>query len=126
MSKTKIRFTDNLCETIIGIDAGQLYPLSMCQELPTELYTRWESDDKLRIFKPLRNRRRQFENRMIEYFQNARPLCTIERIYASAKQHKIDNFNVDGFCEHCKTVFEALGCFCHGCECQKEKWLGGS
>ena len=42
--ETKIRYTDNLCKTIVGIDASQLYPFSMCQEMPTGLYTRWEID----------------------------------------------------------------------------------
>ena len=40
VGETKIRFTDNLCRTITGIDAIQ----SMCQEMPTGLYTRWEID----------------------------------------------------------------------------------
>ena len=26
---------------------------------------------------------------------------------------KIDCFNVDGYCDHCKTVFEAMGCYYH-------------
>ena len=72
-------------------------------------------------FKPLQKRRRRFENMVMDYFQNARPECTIESIYTTGKQHKIENFSVDGFCGHCQTVFEAMGCFYHGCACQKEK-----
>ena len=34
---------------------------------------------------------------------------------------KIDCFKVDGFCAHCKTVFEAIGCFYHYCPCQKAR-----
>ena len=30
----------NLCESFVGIDARQLYPHSMCQPMPTGLYTR--------------------------------------------------------------------------------------
>ena len=37
VGETKIRFTDTLCRTIIGIDSSQLYPFSMCQEMPTDL-----------------------------------------------------------------------------------------
>ena len=106
VGKTKIRFTDNLCRTIIGIDASQLYPFSMCQEMPTGLYTRWEIDAKLGKFKALQNRRRRFVNMVMDYFQNAWPECTIESLYTTGKQHKIENFSVDGFFrERMKTNF---------------------
>ena len=32
----------NLCKTIVRIDASQLYIFSVCQAMPTGLYTRWE------------------------------------------------------------------------------------
>ena len=67
VGESKIRCTDNLCRTIIGIDASQLYPFSRCQELPTGLYTRWEKDSQLKNFKPLQNRRRRFENMVMEH-----------------------------------------------------------
>ena len=35
-----IRKTSNLCKSIVGIDASHLYPYSMCQPMPTGLYTR--------------------------------------------------------------------------------------
>ena len=34
---------------------------------------------------------------------------------------KIDCFKVDCLCAHCKTVFEAMGCFCHYCPCQEAR-----
>ena len=37
--------------------------------------------------------------------------CRIESFHASGSQKKIDCFNVDGYCDHCKTVFEAMGCY---------------
>ena len=51
VGETKIRFTDNLFRTII-VDASQLYLFSMCQEMPTGLYTRWVMDAELKKFKP--------------------------------------------------------------------------
>ena len=36
-------------------------------------------------------------------------------------QRKIDCFKVDGFCAHCNTVFEAMGCFHHYCSCQEAR-----
>ena len=44
--ETKFRYTGNLCRAIVGIDASQLYPFSMCQEMATGLYTRSETDAK--------------------------------------------------------------------------------
>ena len=42
--ETFIRKSPNLCKSIVGIDASQLYPYSMCQPIPTGLYTRWVYD----------------------------------------------------------------------------------
>ena len=49
------------------------------------------------------------------YFQQTRPDC---RIVTTGRKKKIDRFSVDGFCSHCNTVFEAMGCFYHFCPCQ--------
>ena len=54
VGETESRFTDNLCRTIIGIDGSQLYLFSMCQETPTGLYTRWETDAELKNLNPSR------------------------------------------------------------------------
>ena len=40
VNETFIRKSSNLCKSIVGIDASQLYPYSMCQPMPTGLYTR--------------------------------------------------------------------------------------
>ena len=42
------------------------------------------------------------------------------KLKASLQQadKKNDCFNVDRFCSHCNTVFEAMGCFYHFCPCQ--------
>ena len=42
VDETFIRKSSNLCKSIVGIDASQLYPYSMCQPMPIGLYTRWE------------------------------------------------------------------------------------
>ena len=56
---------------------------------------------------------------VMSYFQRQRPDCKIESFYTTGTQKKIDCFKVDGFCAHCKTVFEAIGCFYHYCPCQE-------
>ena len=39
--------------------------------------------------------------------------------FTTVKQSKIDCFSVVGFCSHCNTVFEAMGCFYHFYPCQE-------
>ena len=40
VDQTFIQNSENLCKSIVGIDASQLNPFSMCQEMPTGLYSR--------------------------------------------------------------------------------------
>ena len=111
----------NICKSIVSIDASELYPYSMCQPMPTILYTRWEYDAESNRFKPQQNKSRNFESVVMSYFQRQRRDCKIESFYSTGTQKKIDCFKVDGFCAHCKTVFEAMGCFCHYCPCQETR-----
>ena len=78
VDQTFIRYSGNLCKSIVGIDASQLYPFSMCQEMPTELYTRWELDTDSQKFRTRTNRSRAFENMVMSYLQSKRPECKIE------------------------------------------------
>ena len=121
VDETFIRNSGNICKSIVGIDASQLYPYSICQPMRTGLYTRWEYDAESNRFKPQQNKSRNFENMVMSYFQRQRPDCKIESSYTTGTQKKIDCFKVDGFCAHCKTVFEALGCFYHYCPCEETR-----
>ena len=40
VDETFIRDSTIWCKSIVGIDASQLYPFSMCQTMPTGMYTR--------------------------------------------------------------------------------------
>ena len=62
VDQTYIRNSENICKSIVGIDASQLYPFSICQEMPTGLYTRWELDRNSQKFKARNNKPRTFEN----------------------------------------------------------------
>ena len=62
---TFIRKSSNLCKSIVGIDASQLYPYSMCQPMPTGLYTRWEYDSETNRFTARQNKSRSFENMVL-------------------------------------------------------------
>ena len=41
IDETFIRNSRNICKSIVGIVASQLYPYSMCQPMTTGLYARW-------------------------------------------------------------------------------------
>ena len=58
--ETFIRNSSNVCKSIVGNDASQLYPFSMCQEMPTVLFTRWEFNTDKQKFKARHNRTRNF------------------------------------------------------------------
>ena len=68
VDETFIRKSTNLCKTIIGIDASQLYPYSMCQPMPTGLYTRWNYDSDSQKVMPRQNKTRSFENMVFLIF----------------------------------------------------------
>ena len=121
VDETFIRKSTNLCKSIVGIDASQLYPYSMCQPMPTGLYTRWNYDSESQKFMPRQNRTRSFENMVHFYFQQTRPECRIEINVTTGRQKKIGCSSVDGVCNHCNTVFEAMGCYFHYCPCQESR-----
>ena len=50
VGETFIRISTNLWKSTVGIDASQLYPYSMCQPMPTGLYTRWNYDSESQKF----------------------------------------------------------------------------
>ena len=52
VDETLIRKSANICKSIVGIDASQLYAYSMCQLMPTGLYTRWDFNSDSSRFTP--------------------------------------------------------------------------
>ena len=119
VNKTFNRKSTNLCKPNLGIDARQLYPYSICQPMPTGLYTRWDLDTEASRFKPRQNKTRSVENKVMSYFERTRPQCKAESFYTTGRQKKIDCCSVDGFCSHCNTVFEAMECLYHFCPCRE-------
>ena len=105
--------------SIVGIDDSQLYAYSMCQPMPTGLYTPCEYDSETKRFTARQNKSRSFENMVLSYFQQSRPDWKIESNVTTGRQKKLDCFNVDGICYNCKTVFEAKGCYYRNCPCQE-------
>ena len=75
VDQTFIRNSENLCKSIVGIDARQLYPFSICQEVPTGLYIRWEFDTDSQKVRARTNRSQTFENMVLSYLQSQRSEC---------------------------------------------------
>ena len=121
VDETFIRKSSNLCKSIVGIDASQLYPYSMCQPMPTGLYTRWEYDSETKRFTARQNKSHSFENTVLSYFQQSRPDCRNESNVTTDRQKKKDCFSVDGICYHCNAVFGAMCCYFHYCPCQEAR-----
>ena len=72
VDETFIRNSSNNCKLIVGIDASQLYRFSMCQDMATGLYTRWDFDTDIQKFKARHNRPRNFENMIMSFYQEQR------------------------------------------------------
>ena len=98
VDETVIRKTTNLCKSIVGIDASQLYLYSMCQSMLTGLYTTWNCDSESQKFMPRQNKTRFSKNMVLSYFQQTRPECRIESNVTTGRQKKFDCFCVDGIC----------------------------
>ena len=96
VDETFMRNSGNFCKSIVGIDASQLFPYSMCQFMPTGLYTRWEYDTESNRFKHQQNESRNFENMVMSYFQRQRPDCKVESFYTTVTQKKIHCFKFQG------------------------------
>ena len=111
----------NLCKSIVGIDAYQLTFFSMCQAMPTGVFTRWELDSNSGEIKLCQNETRSLENMVMSYFQRVRPQCKVESFYTTGLLKKGDAFSVDGFCGNCNALFEAIGCYYHFCPCQEAR-----
>ena len=72
VGETFVGKSTNLCKSIVGIDASQLSPYSMCQPMPTGLYTRWNYDSESQKFMPRLNKTPSFENMGLFSFQQTR------------------------------------------------------
>ena len=89
VDETFIRKSSNLCKSIVGINTSQLYPYSMCQPMPTGLYTRWEYDSETKRFTARRNKSRSFENMVLSYFQQGRQIVKLRVMLLRVDKRKL-------------------------------------
>ena len=93
VDKTFIRNSSNICKAIVGIHTIQLCPYSMCQDMPTGLYTRWEIDSDMQKFEAGHNRSRNFENMSMCYYQETRQECRIQSFHTSRNKKNLKLWN---------------------------------
>ena len=86
VDETFIRISGNISISLVGIDASQLFPYSMCQPMPTGLYTRWEHDTEFKRCKPQQNKPRNFEYMVMSYSLRQGPDCKIDNFYTTVTQ----------------------------------------
>ena len=70
---------------------------------------------------PSQNKTRSFENKVLSFFKKTPSECRIESNVTTGRHKKIDCFDFDGICDHCKTVFTAMGFYFHYCPCQEAR-----
>ena len=56
VEETHTRKSANVWKLIVGLDTSRLYPYSMCQPMPTRLYSRYKFYTVLQKFKPRQNK----------------------------------------------------------------------
>ena len=89
VDETFIRKSSDLCKSIVGIDASQLYPYSMCQQMLTGLYTQWGYNSETKRFTARQNKSRSFENMAMSYFQHSQPECKTESNVTTGRKRKL-------------------------------------
>ena len=75
----------NLCKSIVGIDASQLYHYAMCQPMLTGLYKSREYGSDTQRITWLPNKSRSFETIISLYFQKSQPNCRIESNFITGR-----------------------------------------
>ena len=90
VGETIIRKSTNVCKSIVGVDARQLYRYSMSQLLPTVLYTRRYLNSETSRFIPGQNKTRSFDNMVMSFSQQTRPECKIESSLRTGRQKKMN------------------------------------
>ena len=109
----------NLANLLLGLTPANYTPTRCVNPCRPVFIRRWDFDSETSRFILRQNKTRSFENMVLSYFQRTRQEYKIESFFTTGRQKKIDCFSVDGFCSHCNSVFEALGCFYHFCTCQE-------
>ena len=115
--ETFIRKLTNVCKSVAGIDASQLYPTPCSNPcwpvfLQVGVQIQRRKDSRPNKTKPL-----AFKIWSCPIFNKQDPNVKLKTSTIQADRKKIDCCSVGGFLSNCNLVFEAMGCFYHFCPC---------
>ena len=98
----------NICKKVIGFDANSLYPYCMTKEMPTGYYTLQEEENGYR-------KDTRYSHESIQWLEHVIRTtgAKIRHGCNSSGEHRIGNFEVDGYDETTRTVYEYHGCYWH-------------
>ena len=97
VDETFTRKSTNLCKSITGIDGCQLYSHSMCQFMPTSLYTRWNFDSETRRFISRQKKTRSFEKLVMSYSNDQDQKVKLKASLQQADRKKLSASVLMGF-----------------------------
>ena len=97
------------------------YVFSMCQAMPTGLYSSCELGSESGKYKPRQNKTRSFENMVMSYFQRVRPQCKVESFYTTSTQKKVIFTMLKALVDTTTLCLKLWGCCYHYCPCQDSR-----
>ena len=119
VDQTYICNSSFFCKTVVRIDASQIYSFSVCQEIPNGLFTGWEFDSETERFSARSNNKETSITWSCPVLLSRIETRLYKKFLSNGKQNKTDCLHVDGYWDHCKTVFENMGCYYHFSSCQE-------
>ena len=97
----------NVCKKVIGFDANSLYPYCMAKEMPTGYYTLQEEENQYR-------KDTRYSREAIQWLEHVMRTTGAKIRHAwNGGEHRIANYEVDGYDETTRTVYEYHGCYYH-------------
>ena len=104
--KTLIK-SKNVCKKVIGFDANSLYPYCMAKEMPTGYYTLQEEQNEYR-------KETRYSREAVQWLTHLNRTTGAKIRHAEYRgEIRIANFEVDGYDETTRTVYEYHGCYWH-------------
>ena len=97
VDETFIRKSINICKSIVGIDASQQYPYSMCQPMPSGRYTRWDIDSETSGFSHRKNMICSFESIVMSFFNVQDLIVKLRAFTLQADKRKLTASVLMGF-----------------------------
>ena len=129
---TKIRNGPAVCQAIVGYDCNAIYLWATGLDQCTGPYCYRRKDENYKKHTKRKEkgdyiRYSQMAINWLDWLQETRGISIRHAENHTQGEMRIENLYVDGFCKETNTVFEFLGCYHHGHQCNPkhdlEKWV---